>query len=64
MLVLTRKLNERFLIGDQIVVTVVRIGNGSVRLGIEAPPEMPVIRKELGEPPERREAPTNASTDP
>lgn len=49
MLVLSRKIGERVLIGDNIAVTVVRITGGGVRLGIEAPPEMPVIREELKE---------------
>jgi carbon storage regulator len=47
MLVLSRKVGERILIGDQITVTVVRITGGGVRLGIEAPSEMAVIREEL-----------------
>ena len=47
MLVLSRKIGERILIGDNITVTVVRISNGGVRIGIEAPPEFPVIREEL-----------------
>jgi carbon storage regulator len=47
MLVLSRKIGERILIGDQITVTVVRITGGGVRLGIEAPAEMAVIREEL-----------------
>jgi carbon storage regulator len=47
MLVLSRKIGERVLIGENIAVTVVRITGGGVRLGIEAPPEMPVVREEL-----------------
>lgn len=47
MLVLSRKIGERILIGDQVTVTVVRITGGGVRLGIEAPAEMAVIREEL-----------------
>ncbi len=47
MLVLSRKVGERILIGDKISVTIVRISGGGVRLGIEAPPEMAVIREEL-----------------
>ena len=47
MLVLSRKVGERIWIGDQIAVTVVRITGGGVRLGIEAPPEMAVVREEL-----------------
>ena len=47
MLVLSRKTGERILIGDNIAITVVRITGGGVRLGIEAPPEMAVVREEL-----------------
>ncbi len=47
MLVLSRKVGERILIGDNISVTVVRVTGGGVRIGIEAPAEMPVIREEL-----------------
>lgn len=47
MLVLSRKVGERILIGDNIAVTVVRITGGGVRIGIEAPAELPVIREEL-----------------
>lgn len=47
MLVLGRKPGERILIGDDIVVTVVRFNGGTVRLGIEAPRDFPVIREEL-----------------
>lgn len=47
MLVLSRKAGERILIGDDVVVTVVRIGPNSVRVGIEAPREMNIVREEL-----------------
>ena len=47
MLVLSRKTGERILIGDKITVTVVRIGQGGVRLGIDAPEEFEVVREEL-----------------
>ena len=49
MLVLTRKVGQRILIGEKISVTVVQIAGGGVRLGIEAPTELPVIRQELVE---------------
>ena len=49
MLVLSRKVGERILIGDKISVTVVKIGHGGVRIGIEAPPELAVVREELAE---------------
>jgi carbon storage regulator len=44
MLVLTRKLLEKLYIGDDICVTVVRLEGGQVRLGIDAPREVSVIR--------------------
>ncbi len=47
MLVLTRKLMEKLYIGDNVCVTVVRLEGGQVRLGIEAPREVPVVRAEL-----------------
>ncbi len=47
MLVLSRKVGERIWIGDDISVTVVRITGGGVRLGIEAPSALPVVREEL-----------------
>ena len=47
MLVLTRKVGERILIGDHIAVTIVKIGQGGVRLGIEAPPEYAIMREEI-----------------
>lgn len=56
MLVLSRKVGERILIGENIVVTVVRIAGGGVRLGIEAPLEMPVVREELKQKLEEAEA--------
>jgi carbon storage regulator len=47
MLVLTRKLMERLFIGDDICVTVVRLEGGQVRLGIDAPRDVAVVRAEL-----------------
>ena len=47
MLVLTRKLMERLFIGDDICVTVVRLESGQVRLGIDAPRDVSVVRAEL-----------------
>ena len=50
MLVLSRKPGERILIGDDIAVTVVRIGPNTVRLGIDAPRSMNIVRDELCDP--------------
>jgi carbon storage regulator len=47
MLVLSRKKNESVVIDDRIVLTVVEIRGDKVRLGIEAPREVPVHRKEI-----------------
>ena len=47
MLVLSRKATERILIGDDIAITIVRIGPNSVRIGIDAPKEVNVVRGEL-----------------
>lgn len=47
MLVLSRRVGERILIGKNISVTVVRIAGGAVRLGIEAPGDLPIMRDEL-----------------
>ncbi len=47
MLVLSRRESERIKVGDSIVVTVVRVTGDKVRLGIEAPANMLVLREEL-----------------
>jgi carbon storage regulator CsrA len=47
MLVLTRKYQEKIRIGDNITITVLRTKGKAVRLGIEAPNDVPVIRGEL-----------------
>jgi carbon storage regulator len=47
MLVLSRKKNERIIIGESIEVTVVEIRGDKVRLGIVAPAEMAVDREEV-----------------
>jgi carbon storage regulator len=47
MLVLSRKETERIRLGDSIIVTVVRVAGDKVRLGIEAPPDVLVLRDEL-----------------
>jgi carbon storage regulator len=49
MLVLSRQRDESIIIGDNVVVTVVDIRGDKVRLGIEAPREVPVHRQEVYE---------------
>lgn len=47
MLVLSRKLGEKIIIGNDIVVTIVEINRNKIRLGIEAPQSVPIYRSEL-----------------
>ena len=47
MLILSRKCNERILIGDDIIITVVHLDNGTARLGVEAPKHITILREEL-----------------
>lgn len=47
MLVLSRREQERIRLGDSIVVTIIRVSGERVRVGIEAPPEMAIVRDEL-----------------
>lgn len=49
MLVLSRQRDESIIIGDNIVITIVDIRGDKVRLGIEAPKEVPVHRQEVYE---------------
>ena len=47
MLVLSRKLGEKIVIGDSIVLTVVKIDRNQIRLGIEAPSNISIYREEI-----------------
>ncbi len=47
MLVLSRQVGEKILIGADIVITVVRISPGLVRFGVEAPQDMNIVREEI-----------------
>lgn len=60
MLVLERKLQEGFWIGDQIFVKVIGIGRRRVKIGIVAPSELRVVRNELA----RDKAETNGAAPP
>lgn len=56
MLVLSRTVGERLVIADQIVITVTQVDRRRVRLGIEAPPDVRVIREELETRPRQTKA--------
>lgn len=62
MLVLSRKPGDQINIGDDVKITVVRIGPNTVRIGIEAPDGIKILRTELVEltPPLAAEAATDA----
>ena len=47
MLVLTRKTNQSIMIGDDVEVTVLAVSRDKIRLGITAPRDVPVFRKEV-----------------
>jgi carbon storage regulator len=60
MLVLSRKINETIVINDNIVITVVDIRGDKVRLGIEAPKDVPVHRQEVYDAIKRAEGTSGA----
>ena len=49
MLIITRKKGESLMIGDDIEITISKIDDGSVKIGIEAPKNVNILRKELYE---------------
>lgn len=55
MLVLSRKVGQRILLGDDTVITVVRTGRDTVRIGIAAPATVKIIREELKDAPPRQQ---------
>ncbi len=60
MLVLTRKLQQQIKIGDEITVTILRVKGQTVRVGIDAPREVRVIRGELPREGANQDAEANA----
>lgn len=58
MLVLSRKVNERILIGENIRITLVATRGNQVRIGVEAPDNVPIFREELLRPIEPAPVPT------
>lgn len=47
MLVLSRRIDESIIIGDDIIVTIIGIRGQNVRIGVEAPQNIPIDRKEI-----------------
>lgn len=47
MLILSRRESERVHLGDDIVLTIVRVNGDKVRIGVEAPPHIKILRTEL-----------------
>ncbi|MCI0465335.1 MAG: carbon storage regulator [Gemmataceae bacterium] len=64
MLVLSRKLGEKIYINENICITVVDIDRGKIRLGIEAPREVPIFRQELLQGKEKKEPPGSGTPPP
>lgn len=64
MLVLSRKKNESIIINDNVVITIIEIRGDKVKLGIEAPRDMPVHRNEVYEAIQAQNASTAAPTTP
>ena len=62
MLVLSRKKNESIVINDDITIVVVEIRGDKVRLGVEAPKEVPVHRREVYDAIKRNEASQSESS--
>jgi carbon storage regulator len=60
MLVLTRKSNQSIMIGDEIEVSVLAIMGEKVRIGIQAPRDVPVFRKEVYLEERTEDAPSSA----
>ena len=61
MLILSRKLGEKIVIGDNIVLTVVDVCGDRIRLGISAPKDVPIHREEIFDRIHGSHAPANQS---
>jgi carbon storage regulator len=64
MLILTRRVGDSLKIGDEVSVTILRVKGDQVRLGIDAPDTISVLREELAERLDREAAAAASSEDP
>jgi carbon storage regulator len=56
MLILTRRVNEKLMVGDEVTVTVLSISGNQVRIGVNAPRHVPVHREEIYEKVKRQQS--------
>ena len=63
MLILTRRIGEMITIGNDVTVTVLGVSGGQVKLGIDAPAEVPVHREEIYQRVQREKAAAKTGTD-
>jgi carbon storage regulator len=63
MLVLTRKTNQSIMIGDEIEISILAVSRDKIRLGISAPREVPVFRKEVYLSIKKESAPAAGATE-
>lgn len=63
MLVLSRRVGEKIIIGDEITITIVRVSQGTVRIGVDAPRDMMVIRQEVADAIKRDSSPETPADD-
>jgi carbon storage regulator CsrA len=64
MLVLTRKQQEQILVGENIRITVVRVQGSTVRIGIEAPDDVRILRGEVQQKVQQQESDASAESQP
>ncbi len=62
-MVLSRKVGEKILVGDDVAITVVRVAQGAVRIGVEAPDDMVIVREEIRAASKKAQAEGEAAPD-